>query len=82
VEVLKLYPDAELPRFDIHRHSPDVLEMVYFSDRAMGDLAQGLIEAAIAHFAQPITLERENQDESGKKVRFLLTAHASLTPRP
>jgi hypothetical protein len=76
VEVRKLYPDAELPRFEIERQSPHVLSMVYHSERAMGDLAQGLIEAAAAHFGQSIDLIRENTDPSGKQVHFLITTHA------
>ena len=42
-EVLKLYPDAQLPSFDSKRHSENHLEMVYSSKREMSDFAHGLM---------------------------------------
>ena len=34
-EVLKLYPDAELPRFEVEAHTPEQLVLVYESARQM-----------------------------------------------
>jgi len=59
MEVLKLYPDAELPRFEAHWTGPGVLSLVYRSPRHMGDLAHGLIEGCVAHFGQPVSIARQ-----------------------
>lgn len=50
VEVRKLYPDAELPRFVTERKSADELEMVYSSPRPLVDFCHGLIESCVDHF--------------------------------
>ncbi len=76
VEVKKLYPSAQLPKFDIDYPDRDHLVMVYHSDRHLGDLAEGLIQQSIKHFKEQITLERENLDEEGATVRFTLTRAA------
>ena len=71
-EVLKLYPDAELPRFETERADRDTLVMTYHSTRHLGDFAQGLIEACIKHFGQPLQLCREDLPGAGQAVRFTL----------
>lgn len=71
-EVRKLYPDAELPRFEVSRPDGDTLVLTYHSDRHLGDLAEGLIETCIAHFAQPLNLVREDLAEPGQPIRFTL----------
>jgi len=70
VEVLKLYPDAQLPRFECTRCGPS-LEMVYHSPRHFDDLALGLIEGAIAHWGGAFTVSREVLPE-GQGVRFMI----------
>lgn len=73
VEVLKLYPDAELPSFRTERLSDKVLQMDYRSDRSMGAVAHGLIEACGEHYNEGFDIEMEPQTEDGKYVRFLIT---------
>lgn len=74
IEVRKLYPDAELPTFVTNRLNNLQLVMDYSSDRAMGDLAEGLIQGTIEKYKEPITLVRENiEGTEGKQVRFILT---------
>jgi Haem-NO-binding len=73
VEVQKLYPDAELPRFSTQRINDNTLEMIYQSERSMGDLAEGLIAASIKYFNEKATIRRELMGEGGKKERFLIT---------
>jgi hypothetical protein len=68
-EVRKLYPDAELPRFEVRRTSADALEVVYLSTRHFEDLAEGLIEGCAAHFGEELELRRE---PVGDGVRFSL----------
>jgi len=62
VEVLKLYPDAQLPTFECRRMG-DELEMVYRSQRHFADLAEGLIRGCANHFQERIQLERRVIDE-------------------
>lgn len=56
-EVRKLYPDAQLPQFECTR-SQDGLKMLYSSPRHFGDLAEGLIKGAVAHFGGGIEVTR------------------------
>jgi len=73
-EVLKLYPDAELPRFDIEHHDAHRLLMVYKSSRHFEDLAEGLIRGCIRHFEANIELSRESLGEGNTRYeRFILT---------
>ncbi len=61
VEVIKLYPDAELPRFVTQRLSEHRLEMLYQSGRHFEDLCLGLIEGAAAHFGSTLQIHRETR---------------------
>jgi len=74
VEVRKLYPDAELPSFSYEDAGPHQLVMVYQSRRPFADLADGLIQACIAHYGVPIALEREDLERGAmNRTRFTLT---------
>ena len=72
IEVRKLYPDAELPVLECSRPADGQLKIHYTSSRGLGDLAEGLIEAACEHFQEPITIARKNGAD-GTEVNFLLT---------
>lgn len=73
-EVLKLYPDAQLPRFETEHHSTHRLVLVYESSRHFEDLAAGLIAGCIAHFGEKIEIQREVFEQGGHlKERFILT---------
>lgn len=73
VEVLKLYPTAQLPKFDIDRPDSDHLTMIYRSERHLGDLAEGLILQCVRFFGEDIHVERVELDEPGQPVQFQLT---------
>ncbi|MBK6518995.1 MAG: heme NO-binding domain-containing protein [Polyangiaceae bacterium] len=74
VEVRKLYPDAELPRFDAERTSPKELKLTYQSPRRLSDLAFGLIVGCGKHFGAPLDVSREDlSGGSGEIVRFTIT---------
>jgi hypothetical protein len=78
VEVLKLYPDAELPRFECNTSEPGRLTMIYRSTRGFADLAAGLIEGCIEHFGETIDVQREDLSGGlGTHVRFSLTQQES-----
>jgi hypothetical protein len=74
-EVLKLYPDAQLPHFATDR-SGDTLIMIYRSKRPFADLAEGLILGSFDHFNETVTLQREDsRDEDDYVSRFVLQVH-------
>ncbi len=69
-EVQKLYPDAELPAFEIMESTEDKLTMIYKSERKMSDFALGLIEACMDHFNEKGTVQTQKLDKDGSEVRF------------
>lgn len=71
-QVLKLYPDAELPKFDIVSKDDRRLEMIYHSSRKMGDFALGLIRGCLDHFGETASVNMENISEDGTRVRFTI----------
>jgi hypothetical protein len=72
VEVRKLYPDAELPRFRCEIDGPR-MTMLYESNHAFADLAHGLIAGCARYYSEDIRIERENLEGNGTRVRFDLT---------
>ncbi len=75
-EVLKLYPDAELPRFIVEYHDSDRLVLLYQSPRHFEDLAEGLMHGCIAHFKESIQVTRDTTTAAHDAQRFVLTRHA------
>jgi hypothetical protein len=77
-EVLKLYPQAELPRFSCERLAPNQLVMNYSSTRPFSNLAYGLIQGCSALFEEPLDIECENLSVPEEhRVRFTLTRRQS-----
>ncbi|MBV6426163.1 MAG: hypothetical protein KIPDCIKN_00673 [Haliscomenobacter sp.] len=72
VEVLKLYPDADLPRFDTERDG-NSLKMVYQSSRKMSDLAWGLMERTMDYYGHTASIQKESMGENGEKVLFTIS---------
>ena len=72
VEVLKLYPDAELPHFDITQPEENTLVMIYYSERKMASFARGLINASILYFKEEIDIKVEDLSGDGSEVKFTL----------
>ncbi|MFN5982305.1 MAG: heme NO-binding domain-containing protein [Fluviicola sp.] len=70
VEVFKLYPDAELPKFSCQRLDSHTLIMLYQSDKAMANLAVGLITGAMEFYKEKGTILLEPLNESGTKVQI------------
>ena len=76
-EVLKLYPDATLPKITTERGPDDSFVVIYRSERKMADLAEGLIDGAIAHFGGAHRYVREDLPPDGTKQ----CAKFTLVPR-
>lgn len=70
VEVRKLYPDAELPRFEITEQTDDKLTMIYYSSRALYAFAQGLMEKSFEHYNQVSEITYKLLKEDGTIVQF------------
>ena len=76
VEVRKLYPDAELPHFEIIERTDERLVLLYESSRHFADMAEGLMHACSGHFGETIDIAREALPApNGSRVRFVLTRH-------
>ena len=71
VEVRKLYPDAELPRFKTERKG-SILEMIYYSDRRMSDFALGLIEKTFEYYKEKASITRQFTKSDGSEVLFVI----------
>jgi hypothetical protein len=69
-EVLKLYPDAELPRFDTEIKSDNEMILNYMSSRKMSDLAIGLIKGAAKYFKEDVDVVKIGEEDDGQKVRL------------
>jgi hypothetical protein len=76
MEVRKLYPDAELPRFSYEVPAAGRMILTYRSSRPFADLAEGLIRGCVEHFGGGIAITREDLTPDGTASRFVLTAGA------
>lgn len=72
VEVRKIYPDAELPRFEVVEQSDKRLELIYYSSRCMYAFGLGLMEKAFEHYGKKSTITTEKLNEEGSEVRFVI----------
>ena len=74
VDVLKLYPEAELPTFDTLSKTETAMEMVYTSNRPFSALAYGLILGSAKHYGEGIHVQMDDQSTEDKTiVHFTLT---------
>lgn len=73
VEVRKLYPDAELPRFEWKSPSAERLILTYRSKRSLSPVAEGLIEGCADYFGENLALHTKDlSDGKGTVVEFSL----------
>ena len=63
VEVRKIYPDAELPTFDVIEKTDDSLILNYKSSRAMHHFGLGLMNKTFEYFNSTATIELEKIKE-------------------
>ena len=72
-EVIKLYPDAELPQFTSERIG-NRLVMEYQSVRPFAALAKGLIEGSALYYGETLQVEEEDLSSGrGNHMRFTIT---------
>ena len=63
IEVLKLYPDAELPRLQTRRLANNTLMLNYRSCRPLGHLCLGLIQGCGEHFGTDLQIQASPHSE-------------------
>lgn len=68
VEVRKLYPEAELPRFETERLAEESLRMTYRSPRPLSDFCHGLVEGCVDHFGRPADIRRQQVSDADEHV--------------
>lgn len=73
VEVLKLYPDAQLPTFETQFKTEKQLHLVYESERKMAMFALGLLEKGLEHYKEDATIEMKQLVDDGSKVLFIIS---------
>lgn len=72
VEVRKIYPDAELPTFQVIEKTETSLVLIYKSSRAMHHFGLGLMNKTFAHFNSTASIVLEKLKEDGTEVKFLI----------
>lgn len=72
VEVQKIYPEAELPTFEIIEKEKSLLIMDYKSSRAMHRFGLGLMNKTFEHFGQKAIIQTEEINPDGTIVRFYI----------
>jgi hypothetical protein len=72
VEVIKIYPDAELPTFQLVERTDNSLIMIYKSSRAMHHFGLGLMNKTFEHFNTTASIILEKIKEDGTEVKFII----------
>ncbi|GGD11744.1 heme NO-binding domain-containing protein [Hyunsoonleella pacifica] len=72
VEVKKIYPDAELPTFDVLKKTKKSLVMIYKSSRAMHHFGLGLMNKTFEHFNATADIVVEKLRDDGTEVKFVI----------
>ncbi|CAH8283635.1 heme-NO-binding protein [Mariniflexile fucanivorans] len=73
VEVRKIYPDAELPTFEVVEKSKNSITLIYKSSRAMHHFGLGLMNKTFEHFNATATILLEKLKKDGTEVKFIIT---------
>jgi hypothetical protein len=72
VEVRKIYPDAELPKFYVLEKDKNKLVLKYVSSRSMYSFALGLIEKTFHHYNSSAKISHEVLKDDGSQVKFVI----------
>ena len=70
VEVKKIYPDAELPSFEIKERTSNSLVMIYKSSRAMHHFGLGLMKKTFDYFNVTGKIKLKKLNAQGTRVEF------------
>ncbi len=72
-EVLKLYPEAKLPRFTSESINASEMKLIYESSRKMSDFAIGLIKGAADYYKVVINVKILDIKKQGEEVVLKIT---------
>ncbi|KYG74921.1 heme-NO-binding protein [Roseivirga ehrenbergii] len=72
VQVRKIYPDAELPTFEVREIGPNQMEMIYHSKRALYKFAEALIRKTFDHYHEKCEIELKMIQSNGTEVKFMI----------
>lgn len=72
VEVQKIYPEAQLPTFELEERTDTKMVMVYKSDKALYMLGKGLMLETFKLFNVSANVEFEKLNNEGTEVRFFI----------
>jgi hypothetical protein len=72
IEVRKIYPDAELPTFEVIEKTENSLILIYKSSRAMHHFGLGLMNKTFEYFNSTASIVLEKIKEDGTEVRFII----------
>ena len=72
VEVKKIYPDAQLPTFDLEERTDNKMVMIYKSNKALYMLGKGLMLETFKLFNVPVNVNIEKLNTDGTEVRFII----------
>jgi hypothetical protein len=75
IEVRKIYPDAELPTFQILERKEDKLVLLYTSSRGLYSLGLGLMQQTFAHFNTTYSIDMQKLNDSGTKVQYSIQSN-------
>jgi len=81
VEVRKLYPDAELPKFSVESREENKLTMIYQSGKKMESFGEGLMLGCAEHFKTPVKITFATVTEDPvHTVRYVIETGAHIKP--
>lgn len=72
VEVKKIYPDAELPTFEVIQKTDQELVTLYKSSRAMYSFGLGLMQKTCEYFNTKVSILMEKIAVDGTEVKFII----------
>lgn len=70
VEVKKLYPDAQLPKFSVDKHENNEMVLIYQSQKRLEALAKGMMLGCAEHYGQNLDIKMEKISEDPHTIRF------------
>ena len=65
-EVKKLYPDSDLPTFELVEDGNTLMKIKYISSKPLMDFAKGLMHGCAKHYSENISISYESLPFNGK----------------
>ena len=74
IEVKKLYPNAELPRFYVEKDETDEMVLKYSSVRPLAKFAEGIIKGCVSYFDETMSVDHITLEQDGDhhQARFII----------